>query len=174
MKFSIKRLNGEVAFESDAETVAQAMELAVKRGAYLHGADLGGAYLHGAYLRGADLRGADLHGADLGGADLGGANLGGADLCGAYLCGAYLCGANLRGADGIISLGPCDGWWVYAVRHADGPRFAVGCQWFTLAEARAYWAGKENRAQVLRAVEWLATEAAARGWGAPKLDGGGE
>ena len=129
MKFTIKRINGEVAFEADAETLAQAMILAVNSGA---------------------------------------------DLRGAYLCGAYLCGANLRGADGIISLGPCDGWWVYAVRHADGPRFAVGCQWFTLAEARAYWAGKENRAQVLRAVEWLATEAAARGWEAPKLDGGGE
>ena len=108
-----------VLFSSTADTIADAVQEAIKtradldganlRGADLGGADLGGADLGGADLGGADLGGADLRKADLGGADLRGADLSGADLRKAYLRGAYLSGADLGGADlGGADLGGAD------------------------------------------------------------------
>ena len=109
MSITIKKINGEVIFSGDFESIKKCVEAAVKSGAYLSGAYLSGADLRDAYLRGADLSGADLSGAylrgaylsgaDLRGAYLSGADLSGADLRGAYLRGAYLSGADLRGAD---------------------------------------------------------------------------
>ena len=79
MKFTIRsRWDGSVLFETDAESIAQAMELAVKQGARLVGARLNGASLVGARLVGASLDGASLDGARLNGASLVGARLDGA------------------------------------------------------------------------------------------------
>src|SRR5689334_5692555 len=72
-------------FETEAETLKDAVLAAIKAGANLRGAD----------LKGADLKGAYLGGAYLGGAHLGGAYLGDANLTGADLTGADLRGANL-------------------------------------------------------------------------------
>jgi len=95
---------------------------------------------HGAWLRG-DPSGAR---ADLTGAYLAGANLARADLTGAYLARADLAradltGANLARAKRIVSVGPVDGWIMYAVYWDDGPRILAGCRWFPLAEARTHW-----------------------------------
>ena len=92
-----------------------------------------------ANLSGADLIGADLIGANLIGANLSGADLRGADLSRANLSGANLREADLRGAIGIYSFGPIGearriG---YAVKHADGPMFALGCFWGDLKETCA-------------------------------------
>jgi hypothetical protein len=87
-----------VLYSSEASTIREAVESAVKGGADLRGADLEGANLGGADLRGADLRDANLGDADLEGANLRGADLRGADLEGADLRGAYLEDANLGGA----------------------------------------------------------------------------
>ena len=59
MKFEIKSwLNGNLLFSVETESLKLALELAVKKGAYLKGADLTGADLKGADLKGADLKGA--------------------------------------------------------------------------------------------------------------------
>jgi hypothetical protein len=75
MKTQIKKLDGTVIFECEAESLKDAVRKAVKAGAYLSRADLSGADLSQANLYGADLSGADLSGADLSGADLSGADL---------------------------------------------------------------------------------------------------
>ena len=67
MIIEIKNLYGLVLYSSEARTLKECIELAVKdskdlRGADLTGADLTGADLTGAYLRGADLTGAYLTG----------------------------------------------------------------------------------------------------------------
>ena len=110
----VHRYARAILYSTDAATLGEAVELAVKakanlRGAYLEGAnlrsanlrsaDLRSADLEGAYLRGANLRSADLRSADLEGAYLEGANLRGANLEGANLRGANLEGANLEGAN---------------------------------------------------------------------------
>jgi hypothetical protein len=77
----------------------EAVEQAVKVGAWLDGANLTGANLDGANLAGARLAGARLVGAWLDGARLVGAWLAGANLVGANLTGANLDGANLAGAN---------------------------------------------------------------------------
>ncbi len=94
-KTVIQSIDGDVLWESEKETIKEALEEAVARDANL----LGGADLEGADLRGADLGGADLWRANLEGANLGGACLKEANLWGANLWGADLGGANLWGAD---------------------------------------------------------------------------
>ncbi|MEK6591571.1 MAG: pentapeptide repeat-containing protein [Pseudomonadota bacterium] len=134
-------------------------------GAYLRGAYLGGAYLGGADLRGAYLGGADLRGADLRGADLRGADLGGADLRGAYLGGAYLRGGKLADNNPLAMLGQPDGWDAFTYFTEKGEQRAlVGCHDFTLAEGRAYWAGKENRREVMAALGYAEAISRIRGW----------
>jgi hypothetical protein len=152
------------------------------RGADLRGADLGGADLRGAYLGGADLGGADLRGADLRGAYLGGADLRGADLRGAYLRGAYLGGADLRGAylrgaylggadlggrkiKDAVTLGYPDRWSALTYVTEEGEqRIIVGCRDKTLAEGRAYWAGKDNRREVLAVIDYAEAIGRIREW----------
>jgi hypothetical protein len=107
--FQIKHINGSVLFETQAETLKVACELAIKQkvsltGAYLTCADLTGADLTCADLTGADLTGAYLTGANIRYTNLRGADLRGADirytnLRGACLTSAYLTGADLTGAD---------------------------------------------------------------------------
>ena len=138
MKIEIKnRFSGAVLFGVEAESWRVAVEIAVKQGANLGGAD----------LRGADLRGANLGGANLGGAKLWGANLGGANLGGAKLWGAKVLG--------IASVGYIDGWPTTLWRTDWGYRLQAGCHTFTLDEAIAHYADREER----RGLYYLATEA---------------
>jgi hypothetical protein len=99
----ILSISGIVLFEGKYQSLAAAIQAAVRAGvnlgeADLHWADLAGARLQGARLQGARLQGANLMGANLREADLSGANLEGASLVGASLVGASLVGAGLCGA----------------------------------------------------------------------------
>ena len=107
----------------------EAVEQAVKVGAWLDGANLTGANLDGANLAGARLAGARLVGAWLDGANLVGANLVGARLDGANLDGAHLTGANLVGDRPILQLGPLGSRSGYLVvyRTDKGLRVRAGC-----------------------------------------------
>jgi len=69
-KTIIYKIDGSVLYESDKETVKEAVVEAVDDEANLYGADLYGADLREADLYGADLREAYLYGADLRGAEL--------------------------------------------------------------------------------------------------------
>jgi len=158
----ISRLDGTIAYDApSAATMRDAVTAAVAAGADLAGAN----------LRGADLRGADLTGADLAGANLAGAYLSGADLREADFTRAYLRGADLSGAYGVLAIGPIDTWIMYAVRFPDGPRIKAGCRWFTVTEAREWWAqGGEEKDTVthgprmLAGVDALTALARAHGW----------
>ena len=85
--------SNKVLWSGEAVSMKDAVEQAVKAGAYLSYADLSGADLSDA-----DLSDAYLSGANLSDAYLSGANLSGANLSDAYLSGANLSGANLSGA----------------------------------------------------------------------------
>ena len=66
--------------------------------------------------------------------------------------------------DEVIQAGQPNGWPCYGWLK-DGALFIhCGCRRKTLAEARAYWANKPDRREVLAAVEYIATIAALRGW----------
>ena len=143
----IERIDGTIAYDApSAATMRDAVTAAVAAGADLRGA----------YLRGADLRGAYLTGAN---------------FFGAYLRGANFYGANFYGVEGILHVGPVDGWDMYAVRWDDGPRIKAGCRWFLEAEAREWW-GKGGAAQdtvthgprMLAGVDALMALARAHGW----------
>ena len=70
MKIEIKHwLSGNVLFEGDFSSVAEALSAAVKGKKNLEGANLEGASLYGANLYGANLEGANLKGANLYGAN---------------------------------------------------------------------------------------------------------
>ena len=100
MSYTFRHIDGrDLYVVENATDVLDAVQEAVKAGAYLGGAYLDGADLDGANLRRANLDGADLRRADLRRANLRGANLRGADLDGANLHGAYLHGADLRRAN---------------------------------------------------------------------------
>jgi hypothetical protein len=105
MKFEIKcRYTAKVLFETEADTFAKAVEIAVEKKVNLSGANLIGANLSGANLIGANLSGANLSGADLScaylyGAVLSYANLFSANLSSANLFSANLSSANLSGAN---------------------------------------------------------------------------
>lgn len=100
----IEFTNGKPSLEfPEAETIKEAVELAIARKirlryVYLFRADLSNANLDGAHLFKADLRGARLYGARLRGARLYGSDLRSADLRGARLRGACLRDADLRSA----------------------------------------------------------------------------
>jgi hypothetical protein len=159
------------------------------RGANLSGANLYEADLCRADLRGADLREANLYGANLGGAnlyeaDLRGTHLRGADLCRADLRAADLCRADLRGADlreanlyganlggaNLIPLPVANGYPGWAWRKSEGSPLMIsyGCHYgdssFSLPDARAYWAGKENRREIYAALDYAEAVAKTKGW----------
>ena len=81
---------------------------------------------------------------------------------------AHLSGADLQGAVGILTVGPCDGWILYAIQHDDGPRIHAGSHWFTVAEARAHWSGSEHGEKMIAGVDALLTLAQAHGWPMPR------
>ena len=89
---------------------------------------------------------------------------------GAYLRGADLSGANLRGAYlsgayNIIHLGCPNGWAnAFAWLKAGVLMVQVGCRSKTLAKGREYWVGKENRREVMAALDYAEAVAKSRGW----------
>ena len=113
-------------------------------------------------LRSANLRGADLSGADLSDADLSRADLSGADLRGADLRDADLGTGKIKG---LYQLGDPDSWYALTyVLETGEQRVRVGCRDKTIAEGRAYWAGKDNRREVLAALDYAEAIAKLRGW----------
>jgi hypothetical protein len=97
-KTIIYKTDGSVLYESDKETVKEAVVEANLSGANLYEADLSEADLSGADLSGADLSEANLSGANLYEADLSEADLSEADLSRADLSEADLSGAELYNA----------------------------------------------------------------------------
>jgi len=152
------------------------------RGAYLSGAyliganlseanlsraNLSGAYLIGANLSEANLSEANLRGAYLSGANLIGANLSEANLSGAHLIGANLSEAdlsraNLSGAGHVIDTGVPNGWRCVGWMNKGVLYVRVGCRNKAMAEARAYWAGKDDRREVMAALNYIETVAKMR------------
>ena len=181
MIYEIKhRFSGAVLFSLECKSLKICVEAAVKASANLAGANLEDANLAGAnlarayltganlaraYLTGAYLTGANLARAYLAGADLAGANLAGADLAGADLARADLAGADLAGADLAAQLGQPNGWhaWTYCDKE-NKQRVRVGCHDFTITEGRKYWAGKENRREVLASLDYAEYIGKLRGW----------
>jgi hypothetical protein len=127
----IRRRNGSLLAEQEADTLADAVSELVRKGvdfsaANLADADLSGAWMAGARLGGADLSRTDLTDALLCDADFSRSLLNGANCCGANLSGVVLRDADLFGvrlvrAEGILIAGPLgpEGEILYAVRHSD-------------------------------------------------------
>ena len=167
-------LSAEYDGASSSVRLGAAVKLAVKAGADLAGAYLARANLADANLVGANLADANLASADLARANLAGAylaraylahaNLAGANLAGAYLADANLAGANLAGAKDVIDAGTPDGWRCVGWRRDGVARVRVGCRNKTLTEAREYWRGKDNRREVMAALDYVEVVARARGW----------
>jgi hypothetical protein len=130
----------------------------------LCGVDLSGADLRGVYLHGIDLRWANLHGADLREANLREADLRWADLRGTDLRGTDLRGAHFSRISDVISLGRPDGWWAFAYLWQNEIWVNVGCRAKSLIDGRTYWHGKENRREVLIALNYAEVIARSRGW----------
>jgi len=141
MKFEIKhRLTGAVLFSLECESFKVCVEAAVKSRANLAGADLAGA------------------------------NLARADLAGADLAGANLAGADLAGADLAAQLGQPNGWHAWTYVSKDGEqRVRVGCRDCTIHEGHKYWSGKENRREVLAALDYAEAIGKLRGWCVQKI-----
>ena len=195
MSIEIKRIDGTVAYESQSATsLKEAAEEAVRQGVSLARANFSGAHFPGANFFGAHFSGADCSGAHFSGANFFGANFFGADFSlanfsranfsradfslanfsRADFSGAHFSGANFFGVEGILHVGPVDGWDMYAVRWDDGPRIKAGCRWFTVSEAREWW-GKggapgnkpEHGPLMLAGLDALLAMAKAHGWEMP-------
>jgi len=105
-------------------------------------------------LREEDLREADLREADLSRTNLKWTDLRDTDLRWANLRDADLRWADLRDAKGIYDAGiDPRGYRFIGVSHADGPRIAAGCRWFTVPEAEAHWEAKGNQDALRRVAE---------------------
>lgn len=154
------RWTGAVLYSGEHADVKEAVEAAVKAGAYLGGADLGDADLGGA-----DLGDANLRGADLGGADLGGADLRGADLRGAKVGAAGGDEAALAGSRPIVQIGPIGSRndWLTVFWCGDaGVRISAGCQqqiteaYFLERLAEAHGEGEQANIHAQHYLEALA------------------
>jgi len=167
MKIEIKsRFDASVLFAHEAEgnTLKITLEAAVKARANLAGADLADANLAGADLAGANLADANLAGAYLARADLAGADLADANLARADLADANLAGADLAGAYEVIDAGTPNGWRTVGWLRGGYLSVRVGCRDKRLDEGREYWAGKEDRREVLAALDYVERIAVLRGW----------
>ena len=185
MSVEIKRIDGTVAYESQSATsLKEAVAEAVRQGVSLAGANCSEADFFGANCSGANFYGANFSRANFSGANFYGANFFGVRFFGAdfsranfsraNFSGASFYGANFFGVEGILHVGPVDGWDMYAVRWDDGPRIKAGCRWFTVTEAREWW-GKggtpgnkpEHGPLMLAGLEALLALAKDHGWEMP-------
>ena len=106
-----------------------------------------------------------MRGSDLSGSDLSDSNLSGSDLRDSNLRGSNLSGSNLSYSSGdLFALGNPDGWYALTLVIAGKQLVRVGCREFSIAKARAYWAGKENRHEVLAALDYAEAIGKLRGW----------
>ena len=195
MSIEIKRIDGTVAYESQSATsLKEAVAEAVRQGVSLaranffradfFRADFSRANFSGANFFRANCSGADFSGANFSRANFSRANFSRADFSradfslasfyGADFSGANFFGANFFGVEGILHVGPVDGWDMYAVRWDDGPRIKAGCRWFTVSEAREWWgkggaAGNkpEHGPLMLAGLEALLALAKDHGWEMP-------
>ena len=180
MSIEIKRIDGTVAYESQSATsLREAVGEAVRKGVSLAGANCSEAHFSGANFFGVHFSGANFSRANFSRADFSLASFYGADFSlanfsGADFSRANFYGANFYGAEGILHVGPVDGWGMYAVRWDDGPRIKASCRWFTVTEARAWW-GKggapgnkpEHGPLMLAGLDALLAMAKAHGWEMP-------
>ena len=200
MSIEIKRIDGTVAYESQSATsLKEAAEEAVRQGvslarahfplAHFSGANFSGANFFRANFSGASFYGANFSRANFSGANFSLANFYGANFFradfslanfsranfyGADFSRANFYGANFYLAEGVLHVGPVDGWDMYAVRWDDGPRIKAGCRWFTVSEAREWW-GKggapgnkpEHGPLMLAGLDALLAMAKAHGWEMP-------
>lgn len=90
-----------------------------------------------------------------------------ADLSGADLSGADLRGADLSGADHAAQIGQPNGWnaFCYFDEKSKKIRVQVGCKNMAIVEGRQYWKGKENRREVLAALDYAEVIGKTRKWG---------
>ena len=175
MSVEIKRIDGTVAYESQSATsLKEAVAEAVRQGVSLAGANCSEADFFGANCSGANFYGANFSRANFSGANFYGANFFGVRFFGADFSRANFYGANFYVAEGILHVGPVDGWDMYAVRWEDGPRITAGCRWFTVSEAREWWgkggaAGNkpEHGPLMLAGLEALLALAKDHGWEMP-------
>ena len=170
MSIEIKRIDGTVAYESQSATsLKEAVAEAVRQGVALAGANCSGAHFSRANCSEAHFSGANFSRANFSRADFSLANFSLANFSGASFH-----GANFFGVEGILHVGPVDGWDMYAVRWDDGPRIKAGCRWFTVSEAREWW-GKggapgnkpEHGPLMLAGLDALLAMAKAHGWEMP-------
>lgn len=77
---------------------------------------------------------------------------------------ADLSGADLCGADHVITLGQPNGWWAFAYLWEGAIWVRVGCRAKSIADGRTYWANKDDRREVLAALDYAETVARLRGW----------
>ena len=180
MSIEIKRIDGTVAYESQSATsLKEAVAEAVRQGVSLAGANCSEAHFSGANFSGANFSGANCSEANFSRANCSEANFSRANCSeanfyGANFFGADFYGVNFFGAEGILHVGPVDGWDMYAVRWDDGPRIKAGCRWFTVSEARKWW-GKggapgnkpEHGPLMLAGLEALLALAKDHGWEMP-------
>jgi hypothetical protein len=75
-----------------------------------------------------------------------------------------LSGANLAGAHGVIDAGTPEAWSAFGWLHNSIVQVSVGCRSKTLAEGRAYWRGKDNRREIMAALDYIEAMARIRGW----------
>ncbi len=107
--------------------------------------NLQGANLFRASLLCADLQGANLRETNLEETILQGSYLQGSDLWGAKFLGVNFLGVDLSDAKNIFTVGPCDGYVMFANRHHNGIHIYADCRGpFTEAEARAHWNGRQS------------------------------
>ena len=83
----------------------------------------------------------------------------------ADLRGADLSGANLSGANHVQTLGQPNGWFAFTYFYKGFQRVQVGCQNFTLKQGRDYWQGKEDRSEVMAAIDYAEAIGKLRKWG---------
>ena len=200
MSIEIKRIDGTVAYESQSATsLKEAAVEAVRQGVSLARAHFPLAHFSGANFSGANFSGANFYKADFYKANFSLANFSGADFSRANFSradfslanfygadfslanfslanfsGASFYGANFFGVEGILHVGPVDGWDMYAVRWDDGPRIKAGCRWFTVSEAREWWGEggapgnkPEHGPLMLAGLDALLAMAKAHGWEMP-------
>ena len=93
------------------------------------------------------------------------ANLRDANLSGADLRDADLRGADLSGAKEAAQLGQPNGWnaWTYLDKEGK-QRVRVGCQDKTIADGRLHWSDKEDRREVMAALDYAEAIGNLRGW----------
>ena len=107
---------------------------------------------------------ANLSGCDLSWSNLSGCDLSGSNLSWSNLRGSNLRGSNLSGCDHVIDAGYPDGWHTIGWHIEGAIQVRVGCRSMSLAEGRTYWADKENRREVLAALDYIEAVAKLREW----------